>query len=880
MRRWWARNCGSAGGWRLARRAAAAILVVIPAGAAACSRAAAQAPVADHQLPSASPSAPEHVFVSGVADTFDDLRGTIERVKQETGRDYRVIIVGKGPEGDHSARVVLDAILERWGRGAAAAPAAGTFDPSQDVLVYVDVERKRLAMHAPWSLETGSGLDPQTIERELIGKVFRPRAQDGRLDAGLVDLVNATERWVKERREGELAREEARRVFRTRTLPLAAAAVAGLTILGLLVARRARHDRLVREAREKLAAFKGEVVALSDLIDAQRERHRMLPHSDPDFGTPMQGRTREVYDRVQGALERYRERWLALMEVWEDADARIGAEWGLGTEQAEEAIRLLDAAESRPPLEEVARECRAPLDELEQAHEKARELSVDNDRFLASLRERLGGLAGRGRSSASFEKELSDAARGLDAARAEAESDPVSARSRLDQARVTLDGASLRLDEFLADDDRRRAAAARTDALEGAVRARRAEGWLLRETGADPSDRVAESRRHGEAATRLLDAGELGAARRHIEEMERLAAEGQALLESVVAAKARVEELLPGCIARLEALAGRRDPTRRALEALTEGYAADSWAEVADNLVKADEGLSRARAMAAEARAASQPDRQEYFRAVALVEEAMRQEEWVERCLSSVTERREELDALRASLPGKCADVGRRVGALERRLQSQRTDRVRANEQCREAGRLVQVAEQALGVERPDLPRTGQVIDAAAAAATGAEQSAADDDRLARQAVEGIEAAGADLRRAGGWYAEGLKADVRGAASALEDAEGLLGRQRYEDAIRAAAESQRLAREALAEASREADRRRRARQLEAQRRQMEDSYVRMSRGSGPWVIQLPGGTFSGPDPWQSVAPPTARPGGAGSGAAAGQWSSRTAEGGW
>jgi len=67
--------------------------------------------------------------------------------------------------------------------------------------------------------------------------------------------------------------------------------------------------------------------------------------------------------------------------------------------------------------------------------------------------------------------------------------------------------------------------------------------------------------------------------------------------------------------------------------------------------------------------------------------------------------------------------------------------------------------------------------------------------------------------------------------------------------------------------------------MEMQRRQMEDSYVRMSRGAGPWVIQLPGGTFSGPDPWRTVQARPAAPQGGGS-TSSGSWGSRTAEGGW
>jgi len=830
---------------------------------------------------SVAADAGEHVFVSGVPDTFSDLRAAIDRAKQATGRDYRVLVVGDGPAGDRSAREVLDAILARWNREAPVGSSKTAFDPSQDVLIYVDVNKQRLAMHAPWSLETGSGLDPDTIERELIGKSFSPLAQDGRVDAGLVELVNATERWVKERHDKEQAKKEAARVFRTRTLPLAIAGLAGLTALGSLLVQRARHERRLREARAKLEAFKTEVVELSDLLDAQQERHRMLPHSDPDFSTPMEGRTRANYEGVQSSLHRYRERWLSLMDVWEKADEAIKAETAMGTSRCDEAIRMLEAAEARPPLDEVARECRAPLDELEQSHENSRSMAGGLEALLGETGKRVEGLAGRGRSAASFRGPLAEVTRALGLARGELESDPLAARARMEEARARLDTAISRLDSFEAEDDRRKKATGQTDELEQRIRAKRAEGWLLTEKGADPSIHVEKARRHLELATQLLDAGEIDASRKHVEEAERHVAEGAALLENVIAAKTRVEELLPGCIARLEALAGRGRSTQQSLDHLTAGYAAASWSEVADNAVKADEGLARARAMIAEAQAAAQPQRQDYFRALALVEEAIRQEDWVESCHSSVADRRAELDGLRTSLPQKWSQVGQRVAGLGRRLESQRTDRVRANEQCREAGRLVEVAQRGLAAERPDLPRTGQVIDAADAAAAGAEQLAEDDERLARQGFEGIEVADRQLRQAASWYAEGLKADVRSAGKALEDAKGLLTRQRYEDAIRAATDSQRLSREALAEASAEAERRRRARQMEIQRRQMEDSFVRMSRGSGPWVIQLPGGTFSGPDPWRTISMPRPDGIGGGGGHSTGSgWSSRTAEGGW
>jgi hypothetical protein len=317
----------------------------------------------------------------------------------------------------------------------------------------------------------------------------------------------------------------------------------------------------------------------------------------------------------------------------------------------------------------------------------------------------------------------------------------------------------------------------------------------------------------------------------------------------------------------------------QALEQMADSYAESSWSDLADNVAKADEGMVRIKTMLAESQAAAEPSRQHYFRALALLEEAVRQQEWVEGCQAAVTDRRAELDGLRSSLPQRCDTVARRVGELEQRLERQRTDRVRANEHAREAGRLVQIADRGMRMQRPDLLQSGRVLDAADTAAVRAEELATEDDRLARQAFSEIEETDSLIRRAAAWYAEGVSADVRSAVSALEQSKSLLTRQRYEDSIKASSEAARLARESYAAATAEAERRRRVRQQEIQRRQMEDAFVRMSRGAGPWVISLPGGTFRGPDPWRSIMGGGGSFGG-GSRSAGGGWSRDTAEVGW
>jgi len=818
---------------------------------------------------------PPRVFVSGVEGDFAETRAAIAAAKQASGRDYRVVVVDTVP-GAEDAGSLLEKVVDRWRAGSAE--GEGGFNPAGDVTIAVDVGDRRIAMDVPWALEA-AGLDSDTLEGDLIARTFVPRAADGLFDAGLADLVNATERWVRDRADEKRRAEEATREFRTRTLPIGLASLGVAGLLGGLAVQWSRHARRLREAQEKLATFKAEVVALSDLLDGEQERHRMLPHADADFRTPMEGMTRATYDNVQGSIRRYRERWLGLMDVWEKAQATVDGEWFLGTSAAEQAISLLDSADARPPLAEVAAECKAPLDALESAHEKAREAAAALEVQLSEATSRLDGVGRRGRSAASFQAAIADIDRGRRRAGEKVESDPVAARGGLEEARSMLDATVGRIDALEAGEDRRQRAVAATEEIRQRVRARRAEGWLLDEPGANPDGQLDAAARHADLAAQLLDAGETEAAVGNVERAEQANAEATALLESVVAAKAKAEELLPATAARGEALAAARRPAAAALERLAATYAPASWSDVADKLARADDALVRVATLIDQARAALAPDRQHYLRAVAILEEAERQEAWVEGCLSAITDRLAELDGLRSALPGRRDRAVERVRNLEHRLQRQRTDRIRANERCREAQRLVETGDRLAAASRPDPRQVEQALRAADSTAARGEEFADDDERLARQAAADLAEAEGLFRRAASWYAEGIKADVQGVERSLHDARSLLTQQRYEDSIRVSGEAAEHTRLAYAQATAEAERRRARRLAEQQRRQLEESFARMSRGAGPWMITLPSRGFTGPNPWRSSG---SSPGGFGGGgrSAGGSWSRDVAEVRW
>ena len=143
----------------------------------------------------------------------------------------------------------------------------------------------------------------------------------------------------------------------------------GLAAFGLLYYRK-RHLQTTVEDRFK--AFRQQAVALMDELDALRKRHTTLPATDPDFTVPMKGATLALYSEVNRDLDGLWDRWLSVMEIWDQAQRRIRAGSGLAIKPTEEARKLLEGGE----IDDLVRRstsCKERLDQLNQAHEQARE---------------------------------------------------------------------------------------------------------------------------------------------------------------------------------------------------------------------------------------------------------------------------------------------------------------------------------------------------------------------------------------------------------------------------------------------------------------------------------------------------------------------------
>jgi hypothetical protein len=260
----------------------------------------------------------------------------------------------------------------------------------------------------------------------------------------------------------------------TLLLVMAVAGVIGVAALVLLYARKRSLQSDV-EARFKL--FRERAVGLMEQLDALRKRHTTLPATDPDFTVPMTGATRTLYDQVNRDLDGLWERWLKVMEIWDQAQQRVRAGSGLMVKPTEEARTLLEGSE----IDDLVRQstsCKERLDRLNDGHERAREALATTRAQLASVQHDVTKGTGVLLPSDTHHREIESAERALADAEAMLTADPLGALTRIEEARAAIDSISERprtsetwhrdgrtsssfIDELIAEIERLRAAVAR-----------------------------------------------------------------------------------------------------------------------------------------------------------------------------------------------------------------------------------------------------------------------------------------------------------------------------------------------------------------------------------------------------------------------------------
>jgi hypothetical protein len=220
-------------------------------------------------------------------------------------------------------------------------------------------------------------------------------------------------------------------------LPLALIVLFGVLGLIALVALYQRKRQLQITVEEQFKRFRERAVGLMDQLDALRQRHKALPSTDPDFVEPMTGATLVLYDQLSADLDKMWERWLAAMEVWNQAEQRIRSSSAFETKPTEEARALLAGG----GLEDLIKQsslCEAGLDRLNLAHEVARKSAREARRQLIVVEHAIEtGELSSGVSDL-YRREANLAHRELDDAEKLIVADPIGAEERIGAVRRGL----------------------------------------------------------------------------------------------------------------------------------------------------------------------------------------------------------------------------------------------------------------------------------------------------------------------------------------------------------------------------------------------------------------------------------------------------------
>ena len=230
-----------------------------------------------------------------------------------------------------------------------------------------------------------------------------------------------------------------------RAVALAAMVVLGLAGLAAFALIYHRKRRLQQTVEMQFKDFRERAVALMDQLDGLRQRHKTLPATDPDFTVAMSGATLALYNEVSRDLDSLWERWLKVMEIWEQAQWRIRAGSGLGVKPTEEARKLLGGGE----IDELVRRsstCRQRLDRLNEGHEQAREQLKAAREELAAVQNAISNGTGVLLPSDPHHGEIQAAEQALTGAERMIQADPIGAEETIVRTRRELSTLSDRPD--------------------------------------------------------------------------------------------------------------------------------------------------------------------------------------------------------------------------------------------------------------------------------------------------------------------------------------------------------------------------------------------------------------------------------------------------
>jgi hypothetical protein len=453
--------------------------------------------------------------------------------------------------------------------------------------------------------------------------------------------------------------------FYTRILPLTVLGLIALGVLSVLGLLWLRKRHLQAKVNQQFKGFREKAVALMDKLDALRNRHKSLPATDPDFTQPLAGATLTLYNDVEKDLNGLWERWLRVMDVWEQAQKLVRAGSGLAIVKTAEAKKLIEQEGDFEELRRKCSSCEERLDRLNHAHENARETLKSARDEVAKLRKTLEEITAAQLPIEPYTKEITIVEGLLTQAEGLLPADPIGASEVIAHSREVLKVTADCSGQVLARFADARSVLTGINQVAAQTTELRSQGLKLTEDQADPDPRLDEARRRHSLAMEALKQANPAAASKQIDEARSRIDQARQGIDRHLQAQDAVRKELPARREAARALGQASDQTAAVLEELRRGFAPESWSDVADHLDEARAMLRSMEQKLARADHDASDGVQNYLRAASTLAEIARDQARVDQLLRAVADRRNELTTLARQSRDLAAGLGDEVNRAE-----------------------------------------------------------------------------------------------------------------------------------------------------------------------------------------------------------------------
>ena len=570
------------------------------------------------------------------------------------------------------------------------------------------------------------------------------------------------------------------------------------------------------DAAEVLDEYKTDVVKISETLDRLQHRHKMLPFTDDDFTVPMVGRTLEEYETVQLSLDRYRERWLKLMDIWDNAQALVESEKIGRKEGFRKAEELIAESGVVKELEAIRDECSKPLDLLENAHERADEALGRVDDVSEELGADIAQIEGLELSTDPYQTRMDLVAELTDAGRTLRTPDPIAAEEKLREAVDRIEGLKADTAYVIEAEGRAGELNQKIDELRSRVERFRDAGYLFAEPDASPDYPLSEAESKLELVRSMLQMGDPAAIRGSLESGFALAKQADESLNLCEHMRTNCAAEVAKKKAELRRLLDEAATAELSLQELERNFDRESWLSVADNVVHANEMVETLDKLLDEATIAARDDTQHYQRASRILDEVTERQADVAAFADDIRQTLERLTALKLDCEQRLEQLALEAKTLDAELRRHTDDRTLCNHRFQQA--CSRLEETAHSTRKPVV--NWSIVDNRLRYSdedfSQVRHLLAEDLRLAQQARSEIGEAERTIRKTRTFYQSGVAPDVTRARMTVADAQRSLERQAYEEAVETANQAEQMARDAYDEAVLRMQERRR--RIAAQRR--------------------------------------------------------------